>query len=197
MNESINILNSSLIVKDIINITAIVLSPAIAVVIGQFLQGRKETRKLKLKIFATLMSTRAAPATPSHVDALNLILIAFSGNSSSEISVRKLWKDYFDHLCNPSKSEGNEARWISLKAQKLTSLLQEMASALGFKTTDIHISDESYYPQHLANMQIKQDIVQDLLIRTLSGEKALRIEQTASLDSVTEEPPLPESSPHH
>ncbi len=43
---------------DIINIIAIIVSPVVAVVVGQILQDRRKKRSDKMEIFKTLMISR-------------------------------------------------------------------------------------------------------------------------------------------
>jgi hypothetical protein len=63
---------------DIIMIIAVFAGPIVAVQLQTLLERRREKRERKLKVFRTLMATRARKAAdPSHVEALNLIGIEF------------------------------------------------------------------------------------------------------------------------
>lgn len=69
------------IVLTVVNIAAVVLSPIIAVVIGQSLQTKSEKRRDKMQVFQCLMTRRITGwAAWESVNALNSIDIIFSEN---------------------------------------------------------------------------------------------------------------------
>jgi hypothetical protein len=44
------------------------------------------------------MATRAANLDPRHVEALNMIDVVFHSNAKIQLEIRRLWKQYLDHL---------------------------------------------------------------------------------------------------
>ena len=80
---------------DIINIIAIIVSPVVAVVVGQILQDRRKKRSDKMEIFKTLMISRGLGWSTESVKALNIIEVVFSDDQS----VLNQWKIYYDRLC--------------------------------------------------------------------------------------------------
>ena len=66
-------------ISDWLVILAIIIAPILAVQIQKFMDHRKEEKERKMHVFRTLMATRAAPLSPLHVEALNMIDIVFWG----------------------------------------------------------------------------------------------------------------------
>lgn len=67
---------------DVLMIAATAFSPLIAVQVTRHLDDRNEERDRKLKVFKTLMSTRAYNLAPAHVQALNTIDLEFSAKKN-------------------------------------------------------------------------------------------------------------------
>ena len=84
--------------KDWLVVLSTLLSPLIAVQVTEFLGRRRQVRDEKLRMFRTLMATRASTLDASHVQALNSIDVVFSGKSAKQEAVRRQWKQYLDHL---------------------------------------------------------------------------------------------------
>lgn len=112
-------------IKDWINIVALVLIPIIAVIIGQYLQTRAKKREDKMRIFTTLMNTRAFAWTKESVEALNMIDVVFVNNKK----VRTAWANLLDAYTSTEKSEQMANKRMTLKNK----LLEEMACSLGYK----------------------------------------------------------------
>ena len=66
-------------ISDWLMIIAVLLAPLIAVQVQKWLEHHRENRERKLRVFKTLMATRAATVSPDHVQALNMIDLEFSG----------------------------------------------------------------------------------------------------------------------
>jgi hypothetical protein len=89
---------SSIEAKDWIVVVATLLSPLIAVQVTKWIDRARQSRDEQVRIFKTLMATRAANLDPRHVESLNVIDVVFHGSSMNETEVRRLWKQYLDHL---------------------------------------------------------------------------------------------------
>jgi len=72
---------------EILTIIAILVSPAIAVLVSMWIQNRKEKRQHKRYIFASLMSTRHQVISDEIVRALNMIDVVFHDKKKA----RRLW----------------------------------------------------------------------------------------------------------
>lgn len=141
-------------ISALINLLALIVVPIVAVVIGQCLQTRAKKRDDKMRIFETLMTSRAFGLDNESVRAYNLIHIVFA----DEKDVREKWVDYYESLCieNP-----NEAQ-LAESMEKQTRLLKAMASALGYKDELSQAAlDIKYIPKSLveaAERQQKQQL---------------------------------------
>ena len=137
-------------VKDIISIIAIIISPIVAVLVGQILQNREKKRADKMEVFKTLMVFRGLGWTPEKVKALNMIEVVFSNDKN----VLNQWKIYYDRLCveNP-----NETELLKIKNEG-DKLLEEMAKSLGYKDkVTWETIQKPYIPQGLLfNMSQQQ-----------------------------------------
>ena len=99
--------------KDWLVVVATLLSPLIAVQVTELLSRRRQVRDEQLRIFRTLMATRASTLDVAHVQALNTIDVVFSGKSAKQEAVRRQWKQYLDHLNDknyPREHWGNKAQ---------------------------------------------------------------------------------------
>ena len=111
--------------KDWISIIALIVIPIVAVIIGQYLQTRAKKREDKMRIFTTLMNTRAFAWTKESVEALNMIDVVFVNDKK----VRSAWAKLLDSYYSTEKSEQIASKRITLKNK----LLEEMACCLGYK----------------------------------------------------------------
>lgn len=84
--------------KDWLVVIATLLSPLIAVQVTKWLDRRTQSREEQVRIFKTLMATRAANLDPRHVESLNVIDVVFHAGDKQQIEIRRLWKQYLDHL---------------------------------------------------------------------------------------------------
>ena len=84
--------------RDWLTVIAILIAPLFAVQVTQFLDRSRHKRDAQLRLFATLMSTRAVSLSPQHVNALNLIDVVFYSRRDDDKQIRNLWKQYLDHL---------------------------------------------------------------------------------------------------
>lgn len=127
----------------IVNVIAVVLSPIIAVLVGQFLQNRAEKRKDKMAIFQCLMTHRMIGWTdPSSVNALNLIDIVFSDCEP----VRAQWKILLSKY-RPEFSKQEQER-------EQCKLLELMAKNLGYKKKITWDTIQNpYYPVGLSQQR--------------------------------------------
>ena len=127
---------------DIINIIAIIISPIVAVIVGQYLQSKSKKREDKLEIFKILMVSRGLGWSTESVRALNIIEVVFSDDKN----VLNQWKKYYDRLCVEEPNE-TELSKIKIEGDKL---LEVIAKSLGYKITWETIQNP-YIPRGLTN----------------------------------------------
>ena len=162
-----------------VNIIAVIVAPIVAVVIGQKLQDRAETRKDKMAIFKAVMTYRYGWSQEA-VIALNSIPIVFAEDKS----VRECWKEYYKRLCvqNPDQMEINQ------RSEALYKLLESMAASLGYKET---ISWEDiqnpYIPNGMATAFDNSTTIQSTMAALLPE----------MLLSMTNAQTVPKEEPHH
>lgn len=140
---------------EIINIIAIIVSPIIAVIVGQLLQAKSKRRADKLDIFKTLMVNRGLGWSIESVRALNIIEVVFSDDKE----VLEQWKIYYDKLYvqNP-----NDAELAKIKKEG-DKLIEVMAKSLGYKITWETIQNP-YIPKGMAdNMNQQQQYMSSQL----------------------------------
>lgn len=150
-----------------LNITAVLLSPVIAVLVTLWYQHRKERRDAKRWILSTLLATRHSPILDETVRALNLIDLAFHDSAK----VRALWHEYFDMLNNEGLQNPNG--W-SQRQKKNLELITEMARVLGYGNEISHLDvDRVYYPVGLGEQAKRGQEISDELLRVLRGTQGL------------------------
>jgi hypothetical protein len=65
-----------------ITVAAIVLGPILALLSQRLLDRVREKKDRRVRLFFTLMSTRATPLAPDHINALNSIDVVFETNAT-------------------------------------------------------------------------------------------------------------------
>ena len=166
----------------IINIIAIVLSPIIAVIVGQLLHNMEKKRADKVDIFKTLMINRGLGWSMESVKALNTIEVVFSNDKK----VLEQWKKYYEKLCidNPSITE---QAMIKMEGDKLIELI---AGTLGYKdNVTWETIQKPYVPKGLITNLNQQQQFQNAQLSVLSqmdsyiqqmGEKFPNLENNKS-----------------
>lgn len=160
---------------DILMIAATALSPLIAVQVTRFLGDQNEDRARKLKVFKTLMATRAYTVSPGHVEALNSIDLEFAGNSKTEKAVRAAWQAYLDHL--GSNSLDGQV-WVDKSLDLLIDLLHSMAICTGYEFNKTQIKNASYSPKLHGRIESEQERVRELILELLEGKRTLPMQVT-------------------
>ena len=159
-------------IKDWLAVLATLLSPLIALQISELLSRRRQTRDEQLRIFKTLMATRAANLDGKHVEALNMIDVVFHSTNRNELEIRRLWKQYLDHLGD--KTYPKES-WGVKRVELLVELLHAMAVFLGFDFDKTHIKTQCYYPEGYGEMENDQGLMRKAVVEILQGQRPLRM----------------------
>ncbi len=156
--------------KDWLVVIATLLSPLIAVQVTKWLDRRKQAREEQIRIFKTLMATRAATLDPRHVESLNAIDVVFSANDKKQKEIRRYWKQYLDHLNDKNYPAGH---WGTKRVELLVDLLHSMGSYLGFDFDKTHIKNESYFPQGYSSLEDDQTAIRKAVLEVLAGKRPL------------------------
>lgn len=151
-------------------VVATLLSPLIALQVSEWIARRRQAKEEQLRVFKALMATRASPLDRRHVEALNQIDVVFSGNGKKVTEVRRLWKQYLDHL-----SDRNYPRdaWGTRRLELMVELLHGMAGHLGFDFDKTHIKNQCYYPDGYGDLENVQATVRNALAEIVSGRRSL------------------------
>ncbi len=177
----------------IATVFATLFSPLIAIRVQKYLEKKSEKQTIKVKIFSQLMATRAISSRllPEHVQALNMIDLAFYGDikrgkvkrSDSEKKVTLAWKEYFAHLCStvPLTESGAEL-WNQKSNQLFLSLLYEMANDIGYDFDKVHLENAIYSPTAHGDMNLDQIKIRKGLASLLSGDNPIKVELTDKQD---------------
>ena len=160
-------------------IFATLLGPIFAVQAQKYLEAKRSLKDQKTRIFSTLMATRAARMSPEHVQALNMIDLAFNGGSRSrrrtETEVLDAWRDYLDHLTS-SITEQNADRWRERQNELFIILLSTMASDLDLRYDRVLLRNGAYVPKGHTDIEDDQHKIRKLVLEVLAGERPLSMD---------------------
>ena len=160
---------------DILMVLATAFSPLIAVQVTRYLDDRNEERDRKLKVFKTLMATRAYSLSPGHVEALNTIDLEFSPKRRAEKAVLDIWQQYLDHLGN----KGMEANaWATRRVDLLVDMLHAMGIALGYDFNKTQIKNGTYSPGAHGRIETEQGKIREMTVELLEGKRSLPMHVT-------------------
>jgi hypothetical protein len=162
---------------------ATVLGPVLAVQAQKWVERSQSKRAMKDGIFRTLMATRAARLAPEHVQALNMIDIAFYGRrvfgfryqSKVEKTVSRAWRDYFDSLeiDNANYSEDQNSRLFDMRFDKFLVLLGTIAIAQNYDFDPVELRKKMYSPVLHGKVEDEQTAIRVGLAKILKGEASL------------------------
>lgn len=161
-----------------LTILAILLAPVIAILVGIYLENRKEKKQAKLWIFRTLMATRATPMSNEHIRALNMIDVTFYGIKNKSREVVEAWKAYLDNLATnlDDISQDGLRHWGEKNQELLIEMLQKMAISLGYHFDKTSIKNTSYFPKGYGEQETEQILIRKGFVNMLKGDFSIPIE---------------------
>lgn len=167
-------------VSDWLVIVAMIIAPILAVQVQKFIENRKKIKERKMQIFRSLMATRATPLSPLHVEALNMIDIAFYKDKNI-VEAWKLLLDNFAHYPKDPKDSSYQTK-LAASADKsnelLTGLLYEMAKSLNYDFDKVHLKRGAYIPKGQAELELEQTVIRRGLVELLLGKKSIPVKIT-------------------
>jgi septum formation topological specificity factor MinE len=165
---------------DVLIVLATLIGPVFAVQAQKWLERGREVKNGQLRVFKTLMATRAVNLSPSHVEALNSVPIEFYGKSGQLKTINIKWKIYFDHLLINTQTTAN---WEEKRRQLLYDLLLVMSKYLEYDFDEVEIK-KVYAPQGHQVIETDQEIIRAGLAALFKGHASLPIEiKTSSKNS--------------
>ena len=139
-------------INELLTLAAMIIGPIAAVQITRMPDDRKESRDRKLRIYKTLMATRAAGLSGAHIEALNSIDMEFSSSRKGDKKVRLTWKAYLDHLSDKSMAA---EQWSIRRVDLFVDMLGVMGEQLGYDFDNAHIKNGVYSP--MAHGELESD----------------------------------------
>lgn len=117
------------------------------------------------------MATRAARLSTEHVQALNMIDVAFYKDKA----VREAWKALFDSLCRRAQNATEDTIINSERDGLLIELLHEMAISLGYDFDRTHLKNQAYSPIAHSAIETEANSIRSELAKMLKEDGALRL----------------------
>src|SRR3989442_4134092 len=111
-----------------LTIAAIVLGPVLALLAQRALDRIREKKKQRVGLYLVLMSTRAQPLSPAHVQALNSIDVVFNRRRKDK-AIRAAWEKWFAHAVTPPPTPS--AAPTLGRGERLNDLKVELYQAIG------------------------------------------------------------------
>lgn len=155
------------------SVIAVIASPLFALEVQKRLDYRRNNLDRKMRIFRTLMTTRATALSPAHVEALNAIEVEFYSHSGPDKRVLDAWRIYINHL-NTAAGEGDAlSRWVEKKTGLFVDLLYAMAQRLGYDIDKVTMQKNVYYPKGIADVEAEQAALRKAALEVFSGSRPL------------------------
>lgn len=182
-------------------IGAVLLGPILAVQVQKYIEMLREKRGRRLQIFHTLMATRAARTSLSHVEALNRIDLEFHApafrqpfyQAAGARSVGEAWKLYRDHL-NTRYDEHELQAWGRRGNELFTDLLYQMGKSLGYEFDKVELSKGVYSPIAHGQEQLYQAVAREWFSDVVTGKKAIPVRLVTRDEALVSVPELPTPS---
>jgi hypothetical protein len=149
------------------------------------IERAREQRGRKSGVFHQLMATRAARVSAEHVQALNMIDLAFYGRrvfgihrrSKAEASVLNAWREYHDHL-NTRADDDALSIWNVRSDELFINLLFAMATDVSYTFDRVQLKRGAYSPMAHGELEDQQKAIRTLAVKVLAGEIPLKMEVT-------------------
>jgi hypothetical protein len=163
-------------ISDGLIILAMLAGPVLAVQVQKWVESQKEKKARRMNIFRTLMTTRATPIAPEHVQALNMIDVEFYDNKK----IKELWKLMLDNFLNyPKMDDPAFSTKLTSASEKskdqLIELLYVMAESLGYHFDKVHLKKEVYFPVGHGELLMDQEIIRKGFVEICSGTRPISI----------------------
>ena len=161
---------------------AVLSGPVLAVQAQKWIERAREKRNRKLWIFHTLMATRAARVAGEHVQALNMIDLAFYGRRAFSINYKTkrerqvvdAWKEYFDHL-HQNFPDTELQTWRSRGDELFVNLLFAISRDVNFDFDRVSLKRGIYSPRAHGELELDQLAIRKLMLSVLSGTQPLKM----------------------
>lgn len=160
--------------ESILTILSVLIGPILAVQAQCWVDILRDKRDRKIRIFKTLMATRAAILSPAHLEALNMIDVEFP-ESGKWTPVVRAWRSYFDHLQVQTTAPEETTRWLDRRLELLVELLSQMGRSLGFDFDVVKIKRGIYLPKAHGLLEEEASQIRQGVLAVLNGKRAIPI----------------------
>lgn len=165
-------------VSDWMIVCATLLGPIIAVQVQKAIEAAREARGQKRWVFHQLMATRAAPLSFQHVQALNMIDLAFYGKgpgrrSADSQRVLDQWKEHLDLLSDRELQNRDLDAWVTKLQDSHVDLLVAIAKDVGYSFDRVLLRKGAYNPEAHGVMEYEENHLRRLTIGFLEGKSAI------------------------
>jgi len=168
--------------ESVLTIVSVLVGPILAVQAQRWVDILRDRRDRKIRIFKTLMATRAAILSPDHVAALNMIDVEFPEIGRWKPVVRA-WRSYFDHLQVQTASPEETARWLDRRIDFLAELLSQMGKSLGYDFDVVKIKRGIYSPKAHGMLEEEAYQIRQGVLAILNGQRAIPIKPIGESDA--------------
>ncbi|OQP99829.1 hypothetical protein BK412_25895 [Vibrio campbellii] len=168
--------------KDVIMTAAVIVGPILAVQAQKLVESFSEKRERRMRIFRTLMSTRAERVHREHVQSLNMIDIEFYGRvlpiigtkyqTKKEQAVTHAWKMYNSHLSRQSEYDTLEP-WLKKNDELFVELIYAMSQCLSYDYDKVQLERDCYRPKAHGDYEQSQLNLLTGLEKVVSGERPI------------------------
>ncbi|HEY9172256.1 MAG TPA: DUF6680 family protein [Verrucomicrobiae bacterium] len=169
-------------ISDSLMMFAVLIAPFLAVFAQKQIENWRTKRDTKLWIFKTLMATRGATLSFNHVQALNMIDLEFSDRNLKEKEVKRIWKEYLNHLgslpTDPEQKKAALPTWSDKRDDYLAGLLEAMGKCFGYDFDKVYIKKGIYSPEGHAQDELEQRAMRFFLLQVLQGQRRFPIAAT-------------------
>jgi hypothetical protein len=168
--------------KDWVIVFATLAGPILAVQAQKWVEGFREKRQRKMWVFSTLMATRGSRLSMEHVQALNMINLAFYGSrvfgvrrqTESEKLVCDAWQQYLDNLGVDTAHADAQSR-----DTLFVTLLMKIADDVGLSFDRIQIGKNVYSPMGHIEDGNQQTALRKGMIEVLAGRVPIKMDVTS------------------
>lgn len=148
----------------IVNISAILLSPLVAVLVTQHLERSRRKKNFRRAVLQTLLANRHNKVSNEMVQAINVVEFAFHDCPQ----VRKLFREYIDMLGNNGLTATDEG-WSQIN-EKFGDLTTAMAKSAGLgKNLSYQDMVRVYVPQAFALNNERTQQLSDAMLNFFSS----------------------------
>ncbi len=155
---------------DILIILATLLGPVLAVQAQKFLERGRKIKEAKIRVFKTLMATRAANLSQMHVEAINAVPVEYHGDEKDLKAINVKWKMYFEHLL----TEATSPDWEKTRLDLLYQMLILMSRHLDYGFDEVEIK-KVYSPKGHQIIESDQEAIRAGVADIFRGKRAIPV----------------------